>query len=337
MSYNLPIGTRTLASHLDPARPGHSYPVMRQRSLGETGIIVGEIGLGSAALGRTKGNVVPDQEAREILGISLDMQASFIDTAPTYGAGRAESLIGQVAGKRRSQAVIATKAGYFDDGHTDYSPAAVRRSLEASLKRLATDHVDVLFLHNPGASVLAPADPIWAELARLKAEGKLRAFGVSLNSPDLLKLALDKTPAQVLQFPYSVFFQDSGAIFDAAAAKRVGLVVNRPLDSGFLSGAHGKLAFFADERSRFDRSDLVRRAELVRQVEFMAQPGLRMTQAALSFALAHPQVSCAIPGASDWHQVIDNVDANQQPLPVETVARLKEFWEKNLKGAPLPL
>ena len=125
--------------------------------------------------------------------------------------------------------------------------------------------------------------------------------------------------------------------FSSLAAKRVGLVVNRPLDSGFLSGAHGKLALFMDERSRFDRASLIRRAELSRQVEFMAQPGIRMTQAALAFTLAHRQVSCAIPGASDWHQIIDNVDANQHPMPVELVARLKEFWQSNLKGAPLSL
>ncbi len=337
MSYQLPLGTRTLDSHLDPARPGHNYPIMRKRSLGGTGIVVGEIGLGSAPLGRLTGNVVPDKEALEILGMALDMQASFIDTAPTYGAGRAESLIGQVVGKRRSQAVLSTKAGYFYDGHVDYSPAAVRSSLEASLKRLATDHVDVLFLHNPGANVLVATDPIWAELEKLKSEGKLRAFGVSLTSPELLKLALDKTPAQVLQFPYNVFFQDNGVIFESATAKRVGLVVNRPLDSGFLSGAAGKLSFFNDERARFSRADIARRVELSRQVEFMASPAVRMTQAALSFALAHSQVSCVIPGASDWHHVIDNVDANQHPLSSDTIARLKEFWEKNIKGSSLAL
>jgi aryl-alcohol dehydrogenase-like predicted oxidoreductase len=330
--------SRYLASHLDPARPGHAYPVMKKRPLGDSGIVVGEIGTGTAALARTHGVVVPDAEAIQILSYALDMQASLVDVAPTYGDGRALNLLRQAMQGRRGQTQVSLKAGYFSDGHSDFSPAAVRASLEDSLRKLGTDYVDVLLLHNPATSVLAATDPIWAELAKFKLEGKVRAMGASLAGADQLKAALEKTPAQVLQFPFNVFAQEAASVFDAAFKKRVGLIANRPLDSGFLTGRYRDLAFFLDDRSRFSRADISRRGELQSAYEPLAmRPDLTPTQAALEFVLSFPQLSCAIPGASDWHHVIGNVTANQEPMPAATVAKLKSLWEAKVKASPLPL
>ena len=324
--------SRYLSSHLDPARQGSDYGVMKKRPLGETGIIVGEIGLGTAALGRTSGTVVPDAEAIQIVNYALDMQASLIDIAPTYGDGRALHVVGQALKDRRREAQICLKAGYFSDGHSDFSPAAVRASLVDSLKKLGTDYVDVLMLHNPSTAVLTPTDPIWAELVKLKVEGKVRAIGASLNGTDQLKAAIDKTPSQVLEFTFNAFCQDAAAIFDAAFAKRIGLIANRPLDSGFLTGRH------REDVRKFVDPIFGRRSEL--QVEFEGiamRPDLTPTQAALEFVLSYPQITCAIPGASDWHHVIGNVTANQEPMPAATVAKVKALWESKIKGNPLPL
>lgn len=330
--------SRYLASHLDPARPGHSYPVMKKRPLGETGIVVGEIGLGTAAFSRSKGAVVPDAEAIQILQYALDMQSNLIDVAPTYGEGRALQLIGRALNDRRKLAKIALKAGYHSDGHSDFSPAGIRASLESSLKLLRSEYVDVLLLHNPATSVLAATDPIWAELAKLKLEGKIRAFGASVSGAEQMKAALDKTPAQVLEFPFNVYSQEAASAFDAAFKKRVGLIANRPLDSGFLTGRYRDLAFFTDERSRFSRADINRRSELQEAFEPIAmRPGITPTQAALEFVLSFPQLSCAIPGASDWHHVVGNVAANTEPMPADTVAKLKALWEGKIKSNPLPL
>jgi aryl-alcohol dehydrogenase-like predicted oxidoreductase len=330
--------SRYLSSHLDPARPGAGIPVMKKRPLGATGILVGEVGLGTASLARLKGREVPDSEALQIIGSALDAQSTLIDVAPTYGDGRALSLVGTALKNRRHLAQVCLKAGYFSDGHSDFSPAAVTQSLEDSLRALRTDYVDVLLLHNPGAAVLAAADPLWAALAKLKASGKVRAFGASLTTAEQLKAALEKTPAQVLQFPFSVTCQEAAAIFDAAFKKQVGLIANRPLDSGFLAGHYGPLAVFTDERSRWTRADIARRAELQQEFEAMAmRPDLTPIQAALEFVLSFPQISCAIPGATDWHHVIDNVTANQEPMPAATVAKLRAWWEAKLKANPLPL
>jgi aryl-alcohol dehydrogenase-like predicted oxidoreductase len=325
--------SRYLASHLDPARAGHTYAVMKKRPLGATGLTVGELGLGTAGLGKDS---LPDHEAIFAISQSMDMQASLIDVAPSYG--RALLRVGRALAGRRSSAQVCLKAGYEADGSRDYSPRGLRASLERSLKALGTGHVDVLLLHNPPAAALAAADPAWAELAKLKAEGKVRAYGVSLTGSDEAKAALEKTPAEVLELPFNVFCQDNAVVFDAAAKKRVGLIVNRPLDSGWLAGRYGAHHLFFDERKRWSGADKARRASLQQAFEALAATAaLRPSQAALEFVLSFPQVSCAVVGASSWKQVIDNVSADQRGLDPGVVAKLRDLWDKQLKSSPVGL
>jgi aryl-alcohol dehydrogenase-like predicted oxidoreductase len=256
--------------------------------------------------------------------------------APSYG--RALIRVGQALKGRRPQGQIALKAGYSAKGEADYSPKGIRKSLEQSLTALQTSHVDVLLLHNPPAAVYNAADPVWAELAKLKAEGKARAFGVSLTTADEAKAALDKTPAQVLQLPFNVFTQDHAANFDAALKKKVGILANRCLDSGWLTGRYGALQLFLDGRSRWSLADKERRAALQAQFEaVVASPTGRPAQAALQFVLSHTAISCALAGASTWQHVIGNVSAGQGSLSPAQVSKLKELWDKQLKSSPLAL
>lgn len=322
--------SRYLSSHLDAARQNPNQPVLRKRSLGATGILVGEIGLGTAQLGAED---QPDQESVYAIGHSLDMEANLIDVAPTWG--RALTRVGRAIASRRQQAVLSLKVGYNDLGVQDFTPKGLRANLEASLKGLGTTYADLALLHNPPVSVLNAANPVWAELAKLKTEGKIRAFGVSLTTADEGKAALT-TPAQVLQLPYNVFCQDHAANIDAAAKKRVGIIANRPLDSGWLSGRFGAQHIFFDARRRWSLADKERRAAMQPLFEaLVASPTGRPAQAALQFVLANPGVSCALAGASAWQQVIGNVSASSAPLDPGVVAKLKDLWDKQLKAAPL--
>jgi aryl-alcohol dehydrogenase-like predicted oxidoreductase len=298
-NYQFKPKDRVQTNKMHPVDPNRE--VMHRRNLGETGLKVGEIGLGTAALGRRGLGVIPDDEALYFLGCALDMESNFFDTAPTYGDGRAERLIGQATKGRRHQVVIATKAGYFADGHVDFSAEALRSSLESSLQRLQTGFVDVLLLHNPGIELLNQTSPVFLELEKLKKEWKLRAYGASLTGSVQLKAALEKTQSQVLEFPFNIFDQEAAAAFDLAAKKRVGLVACSPLSGGVLAGGNPIIPF--------------QREALERSIEFIAAPGVHMSQAALQFVLAHPAISTTIPGASDWHQVIDNVTACQRRMP----------------------
>jgi aryl-alcohol dehydrogenase-like predicted oxidoreductase len=310
---------------LDRMRTNKMHPVdpfrkvMFRRSLGETGISAPEIGMGTAALGRSGASAIPDDEALYFLGCALDMEACLIDTAPSYGHGRAERLLGQAMKGRRHEAIVIAKAGYFHDGHSNFAPEALRGSLEGTLSRLDTGFVDLLLLHNPPTEVLNQAHPAFLELEKLKKEGKVRAYGASVSGSAQIKLALEKTNSQVLQFPFNIFNQEAAAAFDAAQKKRVGLIACSPLDGGNLSGVPSGPV------------DMRRRVELERSLEFIAVPGVSMAQAALQFVLAHPAISSAVPGASDWHQVIGNSTACQRRLPAADLAALRAFWDKNLK------
>ena len=316
-NYQFKPADRVQTNKMHPVDPFRS--VMPKRPLGETGLSVGEIGLGTTPLGRSGFRAIPDAEALYFIGCALDQECSFVDTAPSYGQGRAERLIGQAAKGRRSQLVLATKAGYFEDGHSDFSAAAIRLSLEASLKRLDTGFVDVLLLHNPPLDALNQAGAAFVELEKLKKEGKIRAYGASVSGSAQIKLALEKTNSQVIEFPFNILDQEAAAAFELAAKKRVGLVACSPLDGGRLVGGN-------QNPLAMNHKDA-----LERLIEFIAVPGVTMAQASLQFVLAHSAISCTIPAASDWHHVIGNASAPQRRLPEGDLKSMKAFWEKELK------
>lgn len=301
-NYQFKPADRVQTNKMHPVDPYRT--VMPKRALGESGIMVGEIGMGTSALGRSGFNAIPDDEALYFLGCALDMESSFFDTAPTYGDGRAERLVGQAAKGRRHEIVISTKAGYFDDGHADFSPEAIRLSLEGSLNRLDTGFVDLLLLHNPPTELLSQANPAFVELEKLKKEGKIRAYGASVSGSAQIKALVEKTNSQAAEFPFNIFNQEAFAAFDAASKKRVGLIACSPLDGGRLAA--------------LDRNDAA-----VAKLEFMAPSGVQMSQAALKFVLTHPAISCAAVGASDWHQVISNVTSPQYAMSAKDIAALK--------------
>jgi aryl-alcohol dehydrogenase-like predicted oxidoreductase len=122
---------------------------MKMRAFGKTGMQVSEIGLGAWQLANPDWGANDKNEARNIISRSLEAGCNFFDTAPAYGRGLSETLLGEVLAPARKQIVICSKFGHSPDWVTDFSPAAIRPSLEGSLRRLQTDYVDILLLHNP--------------------------------------------------------------------------------------------------------------------------------------------------------------------------------------------
>jgi aryl-alcohol dehydrogenase-like predicted oxidoreductase len=317
--------SRYLSSHLDPAR--QSYPVMAKRNLGDSGLVVGEIGVGTAALGAGMA-AVPDEEALYFLGLALDMQASLIDVACNGSDDRALGLLGSAMRGRRHQAQVCLRVAG--------GPEEIRRNGEAALRALGTDHVDILLWDRPILSELTGRDSVWAVLAAMKKEGKALCLGASLDSPAHVRAAADRTPAEVLQFALNIFDQTAGQALEAAAAKGLGLIAARPLDSGWLTGRFSAGHIFLDARHRWSRADKSRRAGFQEAVEAMVdKSGTTTTQAALQFVLSFPQVSCAVASVSDWHQVVGNVDAARGKLDPAVLAKLKDFWARDIQPRPL--
>ncbi len=317
--------SRYLSSHLDLAR--QTYPVLARRPLGATGLHVGEIGVGTSALGGGP-LAVPDEEAIFTLGLALDMQASLVDIR-FHGGARALDLAGRAMRGRRTQAVVCLRvAGGPDD---------LTRGCETALKALGTDHVDLLLWDHPGLDELKERDTPWAALAALRQAGKTLCVGAAVEGAEQLRAAAQK-PAEVLAFGLNVFDQAAAPALAEAAGRGLGLIANRVLDSGWLAGRYGAWHVFLDGRSRWTRADRERRGELQRAFEAAAlEPGVTAAQAAIRFVLGFPGVACAVASVSDWHQVVANVDAARVRLDPGRFEALRALWEARLRGHPLAL
>jgi aryl-alcohol dehydrogenase-like predicted oxidoreductase len=311
---------------------------MDYRPFGNTGLRVSAVGFGAWQLNNPSWGGPDEAGSIELVRAALDAGCNFYDTAPGYGSGASERVLGKAMQGRREQAVLCTKYGHADAEKADFSAAALRPSLEASLRRLQTDHVDVLLLHNPPRDLLdgTRAADLYAELEALRREGKLRAFGASIDtSHELRTLALTTTSgaAEVL---FNVFHQDIRRASGEAARRGVGLVAKVPLDSGWLSGQYDEHSRFDGIRKRWSPEVVARRAALVRKLRGLLPPDMPLARAALAFVLAHREIATVIPGAKSRAQLEANLAAAAEPLPPAVVAAIHALWETDLADNPLP-
>lgn len=309
---------------------------MRYRPLGKSGLTVSEIGfgawgIGGATPGPTSYGHTDDVTSCAALEQALEEGINFFDTSNVYGYGHSESLIGKVFSSRRSDVVIATKAGFVDYASApDFSAAAIRRSVDASLSRLNTDYIDVLQLHNPAAEWLREHPDTLDELARLQRDGKVRAHGISVKSPaDALQL-LDLFPFQAVQANFNML--DIRALecglMEKLDAMGAGFIARTPMSFGFLTGTlTGEEEFPPeDHRSRWPREQIRLWAAGARDLHVccIESSGTPPYQIALRFCLSYSQVSTAIAGMLTPGEVASNAQASDAgPLSRESRVRIE--------------
>ncbi|MFV0885545.1 aldo/keto reductase [Metapseudomonas otitidis] len=216
------------------------------RPLGDTGLRVSPLGLGTVKLGRDQGVKYPsgftipdDAEARQLLALARDLGINLIDTAPAYG--RSEERLGPLLRGQRQDWVIVSKVGEeFEAGqsHFDFSPAHTRRSVERSLQRLETDVIDLVLVHSDGNDVAVLRDSgVYETLAELKQAGKIRAFGLSGKTVKGGLLALERGDCAMVT--YNLNEQGERPVLDYAAQHAKGLLVKKGLASGHVCLAPG--------------------------------------------------------------------------------------------------
>ncbi len=214
------------------------------------------VGLGTAPLGsRVEGPLwwgpQDPQDAVGAVRAALDAGVDWIDTAPFYGWGRAEELVGRAIAGRRDQVRILTKCGTVrrPDGRVgeDASPAAIRAGLHESLRRLGTDHVDVLQVHDPDPAT--PVEQTWAAIAELVAEGLVRAGGLSNHPVELMQRAHAVAPVAVVQHQYSLLHRlpETDGVLDWCAEHGAAFLAWAPLASGFLTDGFDLAALAPDD------------------------------------------------------------------------------------------
>jgi len=310
---------------------------MKFRPFGNTGMNVSEIGLGAWQLANPDWGVDSKSDGLRIIQKSLEAGCNFFDTAPGYGGGRSEELLGEGLKSVRKDVIICTKFGHTAEGVTDFSTNAIRPSIEASMRRLQTDYLDIVLMHNPPREMMdGRVASQYAEFEKLKAEGKIREYGVSLDWREEVEMVVDATKSRALEVFFNALYQEPLPAFQKAYENGVGIIVKVPLDSGWLSGRYRKGHQFDDIRKRWPLEVVERRSELVEQFSALVPKGTSMAHAALQFILAQPQVSTVIPGAKSAEQALDNFAAADKQLSSEVVQSMYNLWEREIMSDPLP-
>lgn len=302
---------------------------------------VSEIGLGAWQLGaNTISNGMSEKEAITMVHKALEAGINFYDTAPNYGLGTSEERLGKAfRNVERDSIVVNTKFGHTVKGGNDYSAGHIRRSLEGSLKRLGFDYVDSLIFHNPPFEILdGSKNPHYEILEKLKEEGKIKAYGASVDTYEEMKLFLDTTQGEVVEAFFNILHQDTARGFEQAIKQEIGLIVKIPLDSGWLSGKYSIDSTFEDIRSRWSKSDMQTRVKLVEKVKSILNLDREysLAQAAMAFCLSYDAVSTVIPGNSSLAQLESNIASTRVRLESEKIRKLEDFYQNEVKELKLP-
>jgi aryl-alcohol dehydrogenase-like predicted oxidoreductase len=317
---------------------------VNQRPLGRTGLEVSEVGYGAWGIGGSMWLGADDEESLRALNRAIDLGLTLIDTALGYGNGHSEELVGQVVRSRSERVVVSTKippknmvwpAPDGIDPEEAFPAEWVRRCTEKSLGNLGLDTIDVQQFHVWSDEWVGRGT--WLEgIEALKAEGKIRAFGVSINDhqpANALKL-IESGAVDTVQVIYNVFDQSpEDELLDACAEHGIGVLARVPFDEGSLTGAIGPDTEFpeGDFRNRYFRDD--RKAQVAERVQAILDDlGIerdQLAEVALRYVLSHPAVSSVIPGMRSVRNVERNM-ALDGGLPAEQVAALKKHrWDRN--------
>ena len=290
---------------------------MKYRKLGRTGFDVSEIGLGTWAFASGAYGDVEESDAIKSIHEAIDMGISFFDTAPLYGHadqdGVSEIILGKGLESRRENVILSTKFGRnpSDGCAPNFHAERAKTSVEDSLKRLKTDHLDVLFFHSP-FSPDEIHDDVWEALSALKSEGKVRAVGHSISMfQDTESMARDwaaERKIDVIQVVYSLMNRESYQLILDLGAQGIGVVARESLGNGFLSGSVTKDTVFPvnNLNSRYSREEIAERVAYVEQYRYLIRGEIHsMPQAALRWVLDNPLVSVVLTGARNTEELRD--------------------------------
>lgn len=296
---------------------------MEQRKLGKNGPAITTVGFGAWAAGGPWLNGWGPQDDNESIAAirrSVELGMNWIDTAAIYGLGHSEEVVGQaLEGLRREEVYIFTKCGRVPDAqgvpHSDLTPQGIRRELEASLRRLKVETVDLYQFHWADNETGTPIEESWAVMAALQDEGKVRWAGVSNFDVPLLRACEAIRHVDSLQPPYSLLRREIEAeILPWCLENGTGVIVYSPMQSGLLSGSFDLVRVAEDDVRRrnafFQEPQLSKNLAFVDRLRPIAERhGKTVGQLAVAWTLMHPVVTAAIVGARRPSQVEENVSA----------------------------
>ena len=308
---------------------------MEQRTLGTQGLTVAAQGLGCMGMSEFYGSA-DEGEAVATIHRALDLGVTLLDTSDAYGPHTNEQLVGRAIADRRDEVVLATKFGIVRDPNdpsvrgVNGRPEYVHRACDASLRRLAVEHIDLYYQHRVDPDV--PIEETVGAMAELVDAGKVRFVGLSEASAETIGRAHAVFPVSALQSEYSLWSRDIEAeVLPAIRELSIGLVAYSPLGRGFLTGRIQRPDDLAEDdfrryNPRFQGENFERNLELVQRVKEMAaehdcSPG----QLALAWVMHQGQDVVPIPGTKRRSYLQENVDASELSLSDEDRQRIDEL------------
>jgi aryl-alcohol dehydrogenase-like predicted oxidoreductase len=319
---------------------------LEYRQLGRGGREVSVIGFGVWTVSAGWWGEVSEEKAIKLLRRAYELGINFYDTADTYGNGKGETILAKALGRERDEIVIATKFGYdiYSEaprhGHQErpqrFDPEFIRFSLEKSLERLNTDHVDLYQLHNPRLHTIKD-EGVFETLEELKKDGKIGAYGVALG-PAIGWFAEGEASMRMrrvatLQTVYNMLEQEPGCdFFPIARETGTGILVRVPHSTGLLEGHYTEDTTFpeGDHRSYRPREWLTQGLIKVKMLRFLERHNRTLGQAALKFILAEESVSSILPNIYDFDQLEEFARTPECPdiTPTE-MAMIQELYEND--------
>ena len=312
---------------------------MKKRTLGVSGLEVSAIGLGCMGLSQSYPPIPDRKDGIALIRAAVDRGVTFFDTAQVYGPLTNEDLVGEALEPVRDQVVIATKFGFDLDGaHAaglDSRPATIKKSVDASLQRLRTDRIDLLYQHRVDPDV--PIEDVAGTVKALIEEGKVVHFGLSEAGVQTIRRAHAVQPVTALQSEYSLWWREpEDAILPTLEELGIGFVPFSPLGKGFLTGK-------IDDSTEFEGGDFrntvprftdpeARKANraFVELIERIAERrGGTPAQIALAWILAQKPWMVPIPGTTKLHRLEENIAAADVDLTPED---LQEIEDADIEG-----
>jgi aryl-alcohol dehydrogenase-like predicted oxidoreductase len=309
---------------------------MQKRKLGKSGLEVSALGLGCMSMSFGYGPAADKQEMISLIRKAVELGVTFFDTAEVYGPFTNEELVGEALAPFRGQVVIATKFGFDCDskqGGVTSEPSRIKRVVNASLKRLGVETIDLLYQHRVDPNV--PIEDVAATVRELVRQGKVKHFGLSEAGAQTIRRAHAVLPVTALQSEYSLWWREPEAeVLPALEELGIGFVPFSPLGKGFLTGAidentkfsaddfRNKVPRFSEENRKANQAivDVVKR--------FAEQKKATPAQIALAWLLAQKPWIVPIPGTTKLHRLQENIEAASVQLLSEDLRELESAASK---------